>query len=271
MTRTVRTQSPSQSASPGGGPAGTPRGLPAGDWHLNGATRIAPLPRAERSTSVRFFLKVIRKVTREDFDYTVFTTLARLGRIFPVHAYFVSQLLYKGRIPVADKERVILRVAHRTGCAYEWAHHSVMAQDQGVTRLEIESIARTADDGWTPRTRALFAATDDLLTDGRLTADTWHTLREHLDEDRIVEVCMLVGHYVMGAMIINTSGCAIEPRYLASLGESWTAAPAKDVDACTRGRLCLGRSGLRSDYGSPHAGSRKTFASRIKTNVLRRH
>ncbi|MFJ9352478.1 carboxymuconolactone decarboxylase family protein [Streptomyces sp. NPDC101237] len=224
MTQTVH----AQPASPGGRPDGTPRGLPAGNWHLNGATRIAPLPHEERSASVRFFLKVIRKVTREDFDYTVFTTLARLGRIFPVHAYFVSQLLYKGRIPVADKERVILRVAHRMGCAYEWAHHSVMAQDQGVTRLEIDSIARTADDGWTPRTRALFGATDDLLAGGKLEASTWHTLREHLDDDQTVELCMLVGHYVMGAMIINTSGCEIEPRYLAPLSESRTAARSRD-------------------------------------------
>ncbi|MEU8951196.1 carboxymuconolactone decarboxylase family protein [Streptomyces sp. NPDC048489] len=224
MTKTLQ----EQAASPGGGHGGMPKGLPPGNWHLSGASHIAPLPHGERSASVRFFLKVIRKVTREDFDYTVFTTLARLGRIFPVHAYFVSRLLYKGRIPIADKERVILRVAHHMGCAYEWAHHSVMAQDQGVTRLEIESIARTVDDGWTSRTCALFNATDDLLDGGKLTADTWHALREHLDDNQVVELCMLVGHYVMGAMIINTSGCEIEPRYLASLGESWTAGHPQD-------------------------------------------
>lgn len=172
---------------------------------------------------MRFFLKVIRKRTKEDFDYTVFTTLARLGRIFPVHAYFVSQLLYKGRIPVADKERVILRVAHHMGCAYEWAHHSVMAQDQGVTRFEVDSIARRTDSVWTPRTRSLLEATDELLASGRLSPETARTLRGHLSDDQLVKFCMVVGQYVMGAMIINTSGCEIEPRYTASLAESWAA------------------------------------------------
>lgn len=217
--------SAAQAPTPGASPRPVPpvpfttplRGLPPGPWRLGAAPLIQPLPPGERSRTARLFLRVIRRRTHEGFDYNVFTTLARLGRIFPVHAYFVSQLLYRGRIPLADKERVILRVAWRTGCAYEWAHHTVMGMQAGVPRAELGSSAHQDDESWTPRTRALMEATDELLAGGALSADGWARLRRHLTEDQGVEFCMLVGHYVMGAMIINTSGCRIEPDFEAAL------------------------------------------------------
>ncbi|MFI9650756.1 carboxymuconolactone decarboxylase family protein [Streptomyces sp. NPDC052040] len=132
----------------------------------------------------------------------------------------MSRLLHRGRIPLAGKERVILRVAHHMGCAYEWAHHSVMAQDQGVSRREVDSITLAQDGSWSTRTRALLEATDELLDTGRLSPGTLSALRGHLSDDACVELCMVVGHYVMGAMIINTSGCEIEPPYRSSLARS---------------------------------------------------
>ena len=57
---------------------------------------------------------------------------ARLGRVFPLHTLFFFQLLQHGRIPHADSERIVIRVAWRMGCQYEFAHHTRMALELGV-------------------------------------------------------------------------------------------------------------------------------------------
>jgi 4-carboxymuconolactone decarboxylase len=191
------------------------KGLPPGPWRLLPSPQVPPLPPEARSRTASLVLRWVRRRTREDFN--VFTTLARTGRIFPAHAFLVVQLLFKGRIPRGDVERVILRVAWRMGCAYEWAHHTVMGVQAGVSRAELASSAHPDDESWTPRVRVLMEATDELMAEGTLSAASWSRLRQHLTEDQGVEFCMLVGHYIMAAMIINTSGCRIEPEYEAAL------------------------------------------------------
>jgi hypothetical protein len=47
------------------------------------------------------------------------------------HAVFF-QLLQHGRIPHADSERIVIRVAWRMGFQYEFAHHTRMALELGV-------------------------------------------------------------------------------------------------------------------------------------------
>ena len=41
-------------------------------------------------------------------------------------------------------------------------------------------------------------------------SDTWRSLSSHLDDRRLIELCMLVGHYEMLAMTITSLG--IQPE-----------------------------------------------------------
>lgn len=111
-------------------------------------------------------------------------------------------------------ERIILRVAWRVGCVYEWGHHVHMATELGVGDEEIGSLAQPQSASWDRRLRTLVQAADELV-DRRLLSDkTWDLLREHLSEDQAIEFCMLVGHYVMVAGTISTLGVRLEPGYL---------------------------------------------------------
>jgi hypothetical protein len=40
-------------------------------------------------------------------------------------------------------------------------------------------------------------------------------LRGELDENQILEFCMLVGHYVMAAMMLDVAGCEVGPAFRA--------------------------------------------------------
>jgi 4-carboxymuconolactone decarboxylase len=126
---------------------------------------------------------------------------------------FLSQVLGRTRLSAAEKELVVLRVAWRLGCAYEYSHHHHMAAELGVSAAHIDMA--TGDDmrGFDRRTAALLIATDELLTKRKLTTSGWAAVTEECTPDEVLELTMFVGHYVMVAMVINTVGIEPEPHF----------------------------------------------------------
>ena len=47
--------------------------------------------------------------------------------------------------------------------------------------------------------------------DARISDDTWAALSERYNEQQLIEVPMLVGHYHMVAYTLNTLGVPLEP------------------------------------------------------------
>lgn len=214
MSRISNVLSKIRPSSPDAAAPQPPITLPEGNWiGLDYPRRIPPLAGRELRPWQRLFLTVIRVGADETYDYTCFGITARLGRVFPLHTVFFTQLLQHGRIPQADSERIVIRVAWRGGVQYEYAHHTRMALQLGVSRAEVESLSNESDDSWTPRTRALMLATDELLRTKNLSPVTYESLRRELDPDQILEFAMLVGHYVMGGMLLSVAGCEIEPAF----------------------------------------------------------
>jgi AhpD family alkylhydroperoxidase len=118
-----------------------------------------------------------------------------------------------GRLPRADTELLILRVAHLCGCEYEWEHHAVLGQKTGLTPAEIADLRRDVDAArWPARKAALLRAADELHAHRRIGDAAWAGLEAHLDEREIIELCMLVGHYEMLAMTLNSLGVQRDAR-----------------------------------------------------------
>lgn len=188
--------------------------LPDGKWvGLDYPHRIPPLTRRELKRWQRLLLTAIRIGAGDSYDYTCFLVTARLGRAFPLHTLFFSQLLQHGAIPAADSEQIVIRVAWRMGCQYEFAHHTRMALQLGVSTAEIEALTRESDEGWSARTRTLMTAVDELLDTRNLSPVTFENLRHELDQDQILGFATLVGHYVMASMMLGVAGVEIEPAF----------------------------------------------------------
>jgi len=142
----------------------------------------------------------------------VFTTLARHRRLFRRWLRFAGALMPGGRLPRADTELLILRVAHNTGCDYEWDHHERLGRQAGLTAADIEQVREgPAAAGWSSRQTALLTAADELHADRRVGDETWATLRPLLDDEQLIELCMLVGHYEMLAGTLNSLGVEPDP------------------------------------------------------------
>jgi AhpD family alkylhydroperoxidase len=140
----------------------------------------------------------------------LFTTLARHRGLFRKWLRFAGALMPGGRLPRAESELVILRVAHNTGCEYEWSHHERIAQHSGLSAEEVGRARLGAEaEGWSPRQALLLRAADELHAKRRISDELWAQLSRTLSEPELIELCMLVGHYEMLAMTLNS--LAVEP------------------------------------------------------------
>lgn len=142
----------------------------------------------------------------------VFTTLARHRSLFRRWLWFAGGLMPGGKLPRRDTELVILRVAHNTGCGYEWSHHERLGQRAGLSAKEVERV-RTGPgaEGWTPRQQMLLAAADEMHERGEIGDELWSRLAAELDDRLLIELCLLIGHYEMLAMTLNTLRVQPEP------------------------------------------------------------
>lgn len=135
----------------------------------------------------------------------VFTTLARHRGLFRRWLWFAGALMPGGKLPRVDTELVILRVAHNAGCDYEWGHHERLGRRAGLSAEEVERVrSGPGAAGWSPRRQLLLRAADEMHGEGRIGDELWVELAAELDEVRLIELCMLIGHYEMLAMTLNT-------------------------------------------------------------------
>jgi len=179
-------------------------------WRGLDAPRIPPVSMSQVNPLLRPFLAIAGRVTGGPPPH-IFSTLARHPKLFVSWLIFAGRLMPRGRLPRAETELVILRVAWNCANRYEWDHHVRIGRRAGLTDADIERVPEgPAAGGWSERRRALLTATDEIHNDGRISDDTWSALRRELDERQLIELPMLIGHYEMVAATIASLG--IQPE-----------------------------------------------------------
>jgi alkylhydroperoxidase family enzyme len=169
-------------------------------------------------------------VTRGD-PPGIFTTLAKHRRLYVPWLAFASAFMAVSDLRRADVELVILRTAWNTGSWYEWAQHVALGRRAGLPIGLIERVPGGATgpdaDRFAARQRLLMTAVDE-LHDRRVISDTtWSALSAELSERQLIELCLLVGHYEMVAMTLNSLG--VEPEASALRRLKGAAAEACDT------------------------------------------
>jgi alkylhydroperoxidase family enzyme len=186
-------------------PVGYGRGVGEG-----GKVRIRPGTRREIGLVNAGIVRVLGLATGGR-PPNIFTTLARHRGLFRRWLWFAGALMPGGKLPRVDSELVILRVAHNTGSDYEWGHHERLGQRAGLSAEQVARVREGVDAvGWSPRQALLLRAADEMHAEGRIGDALWSQLAAELDQVRLIELCMLIGHYEMLAMTLNTLG--VEPE-----------------------------------------------------------
>jgi AhpD family alkylhydroperoxidase len=168
------------------------------------APRIAPGGRDEIGVANWTMIAAGAKAARVKGLPNLFTTMARHGSLFRGWLFFAARMMPRGKLPRRDTELVILRTAWQNRCDYEMHHHQRLGKQAGLSAEEIARATSASLDGWSPRERAILAATDELHAMRNLYDPTWEDLRRYLSERDAIEFLLLAGHYGMLATFINT-------------------------------------------------------------------
>jgi 4-carboxymuconolactone decarboxylase len=169
--------------------------------------RIPPLPEIERSQQQQELLQSVQ-VSADN----IFATLVRAPGLFRRWLPFGGKLL-AGKLSARDRELLILRTAWNCRAGYEWGHHVAIGLQSSLTRDEIDRVPDGPDAGWPRADAVLLRAADELHADYRLADATWESLRARYNEEQLIELPMLVGHYHLLAMTLNSLGVELEPGY----------------------------------------------------------
>lgn len=115
-------------------------------------------------------------------------------------------------LPPRLSELLILRTGWHYASGYEWAQHSRLGKEAGLTDEDLQRIKKGPDaKGWTGEESTLLRAADELHADAFVSDETWAALGGFLNEAQRMDVVFTCGHYAQVCMILNTFGIQLEP------------------------------------------------------------
>lgn len=134
-----------------------------------------------------------------------FATLAHSPEFFAGYIELGVTASIRSALPERARELAILRTGWLHGAPYMWGEHVHSARDRVLTAEEIERITLGSQaEGWSELDRAVLRAAEDLHGDAMIADETWALLANHLDERQLLELPILIGHYVMTAFVQNS-------------------------------------------------------------------
>lgn len=134
-----------------------------------------------------------------------FATLAHSPDFFAGYLDLGVTASVRSALPRRVRELAILRTGWLYGAPYLWGEHVHSARGKVLSSVEIERITQGADaPGWDGLDRAVLRAVEDLHGNAMISDDVWEGLAGLLDQRQLLELPILVGHYVMTAFVQNS-------------------------------------------------------------------
>jgi 4-carboxymuconolactone decarboxylase len=183
--------------------------IPPGGWRQPPQPRLQAPPPAERGWLFRTLSRFARRMGRADVP-DVITVLHLNPRLFWAWLFFASRLMPYGRLPARERELIILRTAWNCRSRYEWGQHVEIGLRAGVTDDEILRVAQGSDAFAGQPSQWLLSACDEICAQQFISDATWEQLAARYDRKRLIEILMLVGHYIMIAAFLNSAGLRLE-------------------------------------------------------------
>jgi alkylhydroperoxidase family enzyme len=117
-----------------------------------------------------------------------------------------TYFLVHGKMPVRDRELLVLRVGWLTRAPYEWGEHVAIGKKRaGLTSEEIARVQTgSIAPGWSEHDRALLKAVEELFADAMISDETWQILAKTMSEEQLIELPVLIGQYVGTAFVQNS-------------------------------------------------------------------
>lgn len=143
----------------------------------------------------------------------VFRMLANAGTLFQPWVRLGGAILGRMQLAPRLRELIILRVARRSSCDYEWTQHVPIAKACGIDDSQIQALAADRPDapGFDDADRLILRATDEAIAQVRLPDATFSALAARFSQQEVVEILMTVGFYRGLAMVLESTGVEVDP------------------------------------------------------------
>jgi alkylhydroperoxidase family enzyme len=125
----------------------------------------------------------------------------------------LASMLWHGALDSRLRELVIMRIGWLTACDYEWTQHWRVASGLGVPANDLLGVRDwRAYEGFGPPERAVLAATDDVVRDGAVSAESWAACERELGGERtvLIELVTAIGAWRMVASILRSLNVPLE-------------------------------------------------------------
>jgi alkylhydroperoxidase family enzyme len=125
----------------------------------------------------------------------------------------LATMLWHGALDSRLRELVIMRIGWLTGCDYEWTQHWRVASRLGVPAGDLLGVRDWPTyEGFGPTERAVLAATDDVVHDGAVGAESWAACERELGSDRtvLIELVSVIAAWRMVASILHSLKVPLE-------------------------------------------------------------
>jgi 4-carboxymuconolactone decarboxylase len=147
---------------------------------------------------------------RELPPMTVIRVMANAQDAFGAWVGFAGAVLNQTSVSPVLRQISILRVAAMSpGAGYEWDQHEVIARQVGVTDAQIDG-ARSGS-GLEGDDALVARFTEEVVRDVSPSNETWEQMSRRFSPREIVELLLIIGHYMMIARVIATAQVDPDP------------------------------------------------------------
>jgi 4-carboxymuconolactone decarboxylase len=133
------------------------------------------------------------------------------------YAAFGRALISHSKLDARLREIAILRVGYLSDCRYEVFQHEALSRHIGMGDADFAAIRaggeRAAALG--EQAAAVVAFTDDLVRNVRPGDATLNAVRAFLDDQRVIDLTLVVGSYMMVCRFLETTGIPIDEAPIA--------------------------------------------------------
>lgn len=146
-------------------------------------------------------------------DLSIFQVLLNHPPLARAINDLLATMLWHGALDPRLRELVIMRIGWLTACDYEWTQHWRVASRLGVAPDDLLGVRDwQAHAGFGPTERAVLAATDDVVRDGAVSAESWAACEREMNCDTtvLIELVTAIGAWRMVASILHSLQVPLE-------------------------------------------------------------
>ncbi len=114
------------------------------------------------------------------------------------------------------RELAILQVGWLAQSPYEWSHHVKLGYEFGVTDEDIEGLIAESEgkpSALEPLAKLVCKGAREMTDGGAMSKATFDALRQHMDNEKLVDLCVTIGFYNAVVRVLATFEIDVEPEY----------------------------------------------------------